>query len=103
MAISIFDCAVDAITTCVPASVIVILLPDCKGLIKFPFKSPIWLGSDKTANKSCFNNKLLSTSVLVYVVDWFAFAAKQFSTCVFVYVVFWLAFNAKLLSVSVLL
>ena len=54
------DWPVDDITICVPASVIVIFVPDCKGLIRFPLSKEICPGSDKTANKSCFNDKALS-------------------------------------------
>ena len=71
-------------------------------MIKFPLSRPICPGNDKTLSTSCFNNKLLSTSVLVYVVDWLAFVANPFSTCVLVYVVFWFAFNDKELSICVL-
>ena len=45
--------------------------------------------------------KLLSVSVLVYVVDWFALNAELRSTSVSVYVVDSTSFNAKLSSTSV--
>ena len=43
----------------------------------------------------------VSTSVFVYVVDWFAFNAKLLSTSVFVYVVDWFALPFNKESVSV--
>ena len=52
-------------------------------------------GISPNINLICLVVKALSTSVLVYVVDWFAFNAKALSTSVLVYVVALSAFIAK--------
>ena len=75
--------------------------PDCKGLSRFSLRSPTCPGSDKTASKSCFNNKALSVSVFVYVDAWLAFNNKLLRTSVFVHVVTLSALNNRLLSVYV--
>ncbi len=72
---------------CVPWSDIVILLPDCKGLIKLPLRSPICPGNDKTANKSCFNVKALSICAFVYVklvILLLSFLSVKFSNIFFI-------------------
>ena len=65
--------------------------------------SPLAFVAGISPNNNIFVvSKLVSTYVLVYVVDLSAFSAKLILTSVLVEVVAWFDFNAKLVSTSVL-